>query len=752
MKKIGTYAFLAICLVISSFLCACPAAGDDYGRGLRKVQSAIKGKDFATAEALLEKMRAQFPANPELLAIQARLYFWEGKYEKSIDTYRKIIRGTPSPALRKELAQVLLEKELRDIDGLRSSGEIREAEKRLVKLLRSGMGGYDVACRFRALYNESGRFGEAVATFDEMRERFPGEPRIEILFIEALLFRGAKQGSDKDKRKDLAAAETLLDKRLQLDPDDSELLSLKGRLCFWEKRYPESLRFYRRLIRLQPTEENAKQMNSVRVAAEMEEIDNLLQAGDVIGAEGRLESMYRTGSAHYDSGLRLASLYLSKKNYPAALRILGELHRLYPNDPGIEARYIEALYFDGKVEDAMAAAQVAHLRNPSNSELLAVRARICYWTKQYDEAVDAYRMFLQLKPDGEMEKELKQVSLTRDLAVIDELTRAGDKEGVLKRLLHLYQSGNASHEAGCRLGILYLHEKRYEEALQLFTELHRSYPDDNGIEVFRIEAMILTDRIGQAQDELEGFTEAKRTDLATEHEDLFYRVRRNYLKISGEHEHFTKGNKDGNEFMVEVARRVGMATLAPRYSHVSRFGLNNSRIGLDVSTKVGESGGRWGYLAFSFSPDASFLPEWTAGGALYQGYRNFEFFAGYTRMSFSNSGVDIFSPGVIASLPAAVSLEGKLYLVPSRGSVTGSLRVLWEPGHKIKSFYNLAIGQSAETIVEERDVEKIMTYSQRFGVEYRFRSDLSVGAELSHSVRERLYNTTGMTLYSRFWW
>jgi len=286
----------------------------------------------------------------------------------------------------------------------------------------------------------------------------------------------------------------------------------------------------------------------------------------------------------------------------------------------------------------------------------------------------------------------------------------------------------------------------------VYGELRLLYPDDKGFEALRIESLMLTGNVGKAREALTALPATRREELYGEREELFYRARPDYLLVKGEYDSFTKGFQDGNEFLVELSKRVGQVTLVPRYTHVSRFGLRNNQLGLDISSKVTEKSRMWGYLSLSYSPDAVFLPEWTAGAAVYKGYRSYEFFAGYTRMSFPHTDADIVNSGAIAYLPAGFALEGRLFVVPRQGSVTGAARVMYEPDHKIKVFYSLAVGQSAEKIIEQQDFRKLFTVTQRGGIEYRFRPSLGVGSELYYSYREHLYSTTGLSLFTRYWW
>lgn len=228
--------------------------------------------------------------------------------------------------------------------------------------------------------------------------------------------------------------------------------------------------------------------------------------------------------------------------------------------------------------------------------------------------------------------------------------------------------------------------------------------------------------------------------------------RQNYLMVKGAFYEYNKGVDDERSYTIELSRRIRKLTIITRYTNIHRFGLKDNQAGFDIYSTLGKGTKRWGYVALSFSPDADFLPRLTVGGAVYQGYRNFEFSAGYTHMRFKTSRVDIFIPGIIVYFPYGFFLDERLYIIPENDTSALVSKLNYKPDDKINGFYSFAFGKSAEEIGALQDVEEFTTYSHRLGVEYRINAPFSVGTELYYRHRKGLYDTTGVSIFMRYWW
>ncbi len=393
-------------------------------------------------------------------------------------------------------------------------------------------------------------------------------------------------------------------------------------------------------------------------------------------------------------------------------------------------------------------------RYPDNSEVLHLLARVLFWQKRYDESIAIYKRLLSLRPaDPEVKRGFERVLKAKELKEIDALIDSGQYGEAEERLLSLYKREGFRYEAGYRLGMLYIRLREYEKALEIFTELRREYPEDRGFEALYIESLILNGEIRKAKKELYSLPEDRRQYHYKKRDDLFYRVRRNHLRLNFSHYDYSKrGLQDENSYTIELSKRISEYTTVIRFSNIHRFGKRDAQLSGEFYTKLGEKTKRWGYISFTVSRDADFLPEWSIGGAVYQGYRDFEFSIGFSHMEFKGNIVDIVTPGLIIYLPRGIALDEKLYYVPKRGTLTLLNTINYEPNHRYRVYYSFAIGKSSETIGAAEDIEKFRTYSHRLGIEVRPLPELSLGVEALYTHRHGLYDKRGLGLSAKYLW
>ena len=392
------------------------------------------------------------------------------------------------------------------------------------------------------------------------------------------------------------------------------------------------------------------------------------------------------------------------------------------------------------------------LHHPGNPEALSMLARVLFWQRDFDRSIEVYQQILHQEDDPSIKAELEKVLVSKVLVEAELMIRRGETAEARRLLEELFNSGRERYESGYTLGMLYIRIREYEKARDIFKSLRALYPDDVGFTALYIESLILNGDIGKANLELSRTGEKERDYISKERADLFYRVKKNYVCLRGSLYDYTNGIKSETDLSLEISQRVREMTFVLWTESISRFGLHDDQVSLQVYSKLGEKTRQWGYLALSFSPNADFLPKTTIGGEFYQGYKWVEFSAGYMRMNFREASVDILIPGLIIYLPYGLSLSERLYYVPRNGSVSLLSTLSYEPNHKFRGFYSISIGKSAERIMSIVDLVKLTTIANKLSGEYRLTPSWSLGVGLSHEYRERLYNASGVTLFTKYWW
>lgn len=421
----------------------------------------------------------------------------------------------------------------------------------------------------------------------------------------------------------------------------------------------------------------------------------------------------------YDTGIDMVKKAISSNNFPQAELILRNMLKKYPY----------------------------------NHELLSILARVLFWQKRYDESIEVFNRALQLKPDESLKEELEKVRIAKILNESSHLLEKGNIKEAKERFAELFETKKEEYESGYNIGMIYIKEREYEKAMEMFKYLQSKFPDDIGFKALYIESLILNRDLKRAKNELFSLTEEERNYLSIKRPDLFYRVKKNYLKVSGSWYDFVEeGRSSEHETSLEISQRINNFTFVLNSLYATRYGLHDKQITIDVYSNIGEKSKRWGFLSLSISPDAEFLPKTSFGGEIYQAYENSEVFLGYRHMSFKDTSVDILMPGIIIYLPYNLSLNERLYLVPKNGGYSLLSTLHYEPNHKIRAFYSIAIGKAVDRISVLQDIQKISTITNRVGLELRISPDLSIGSEFYHEFRENMYTKYGLTIFSRIWW
>jgi YaiO family outer membrane protein len=390
---------------------------------------------------------------------------------------------------------------------------------------------------------------------------------------------------------------------------------------------------------------------------------------------------------------------------------------------------------------------------PGNQEFQSILARLYSWQGKYEDSVKLYQDILSKKYSPEVKTELDKVIASKNLDDIKNLqSMVGPKEYEAK-LREYYESGKDPYNSGYLLGMHYIEDRDFDKAAKVFEELQTRFPKDTNLKILYLESLI----------ENKNYTVARKyySDLKQEEEeevafidrnrgDLEYKLHNNYFMLKGGYYLYPPNIQNEKELTLELSQGIGNFTLIPRYSNISRYGLNDNQLGLDLYSTLGSK--RYGYVSFTASPDAQFLPVWTAGAEIFQGIDNFEFSFGYTRMNFQTSGVNILKPGVRVYLPLRTSIDEKLYYVPDNQAYSLLSTLNWEPSHIFSAFYTFGFGQLAERLTSSQDLSKLNSFSHTLGLRYRFMPELSINTEFLWTHREGLYDITGASVYTKYWW
>lgn len=419
-------------------------------------------------------------------------------------------------------------------------------------------------------------------------------------------------------------------------------------------------------------------------------------------------------------------------------------------DAGLEA--VRNSIREGRFSQAEAQLKDLLARFPNNPELLSLLGRVLFWQRKYDEAKKTYADALRLRDDESLREELERVNVAQTLLEADVLLEQGRTREAESRLVDLFSSGKEQYESGYRLGMLYLKKREYTKAKDIFNRLRLLFPTDTGFSGLYLESLIVAGELDTAQRELNLLPVQTRIELEMTRPDLFYRLSKNFVKLGASAARYDRNRGNEHELRIDVAQRVGTLPCVVSLARINRYGLQDSQIGVEVYSPVGEKSRNWGYLAFAFSPGADFLPNLTLGGEITRGFANFDLSFGYRRMAFAGTYVDLLIPRVTAYLPQGFSLNEQVYVLLKQNSISLLSTLHYEPHHKFRAFISLGAGRVSERLRSREDLKNVKSFSAKVGLEYRFLRHWGVGLDMFYEERKNLYRQDGIAIYTKAWW
>ncbi|MDQ7038098.1 MAG: tetratricopeptide repeat protein [Aquificota bacterium] len=152
----------------------------------------------------------------------------------------------------------------------------------------------------------------------------------------------------------------------------------------------------------------------------------------------------RTRFFTYEVGMKLASLYLKKKDLPRAEMIYRELAEMYPD----------------------------------SREVRLQLARVLYWQGKYEESLRIYKYLERFEP--ELADERRRVEVKKALREAEDLEKAGRLEEAIRILEKIYRE-EKDYSAGLKLGLLLMKAGLRERASSVFLDLLLANPRDEEV-------------------------------------------------------------------------------------------------------------------------------------------------------------------------------------------------------------------------------------------------------------------------------
>lgn len=391
--------------------------------------------------------------------------------------------------------------------------------------------------------------------------------------------------------------------------------------------------------------------------------------------------------------------------------------------------------------------------------------------KQYDQAIDAYRDYLKLRPQDD---EAKRV-----------FARLLSWQGHYDEALQLYDEILQRHPGD--LDILTAKarikswQKKFAEARMLYEKVLRKNPDDREAKrgladilywsgdyaqaLRAYEALALMDQdpeiirnIKAIQSELAALTQTQELRAPVGLRGVLPSLPfRDYVKLGYTHYSYTNSIPDERDWIVEAAKSTGAQTFVGRVEPLNRFGFHDTPVSGEVYSTLWNKA--WGYLGGSAALNPHFAPNVTVGGEIFQSLSvlrpSLTFLEpsfGYRNMQFKSTNIDLLIPGVVIYLPYNVWITEKVFYVPDTGSATVSSQITWRPTDRVQLSFSGAVGTAGERIVAVQDFVRVSSLIMRGAVIFPLSRYFSGELAGYYEDRETLYIRRGGTFNLIFHW
>lgn len=415
---------------------------------------------------------------------------------------------------------------------------------------------------------------------------------------------------------------------------------------------------------------------------------------------------------------------------------------------------------------------------PLSPQQILERARALAAARQYQEAVSAYRAYLEAKPeDDDVHRSLAQLFLS---------------QGQYREAISVYQTILSRHpsdiEALITLGKIAVQQKRISDG-------HRYYEAALSTDPSNIEAKQgLADLLYWRKEYATALRFYEDVFSATQNPVVGRRIQeirhqqivspqapigitgdrpilpfRNYIKFGYSHYAYTQQVPNERDALLEVAKSLGEQTLVGRMEILNRFGFDDVPVTAKVYSPLWKKA--WGDLSFSAAANPNFVPNFRLGGQLFQdlgllheALSFLEASLGLERLSYSYRArtsqtlfipaqdITVVTPSLAVYLPFNMWVTEKVYYIPDTGSITLSSQLTWRPTERVQLYASGAFGTSGERIVAFQDFTRADTRSFQGGAIFPLTKELSGELSGFYEDRESLYVRRGGTFNLIWHW
>ncbi len=252
-------------------------------------------------------------------------------------------------------------------------------------------------------FEAEGNRGRAVKMTDSLYQKFPND--IYIAIYKAQLLSGDEKFSE---------AQTLIEKALEKNSKDFDLLSVYVDILRWSGQYDKSIAYADTILKHYPDNQSAidkkKKATELKTPTKQADVEyelRLLKINLLVKDKRYDEALKDLAvlMKDYPQDLTLemyeAKIYAYKQDYKTSIEKHKTLVQKNPDDFDLINQYVDVLRWDNQYEAALAWCEFLLDNEPKNIEVLFKKARIQEALENNKDAMATYRTILAIEPDNQ---------------------------------------------------------------------------------------------------------------------------------------------------------------------------------------------------------------------------------------------------------------------------------------------------------------------------------------------------------------
>jgi tetratricopeptide (TPR) repeat protein len=391
-------------------------------------------------EAVIQKLTDE-KTYPEGHLLAGDFFFFRAKdYQRAEEQYQAAIKAFPKD-------KAAYEKRL--VELYATSGRSADANRLVTSILKENPKDNDAVAMRAALMLTTGNREQINMAANDLQALVTKNPNNHLLrfnLARALIAKG-----------DTEAARLQLEEAIKLRPDFIVAREMLARIYMTKGDPQKALQASDDILTL---DRRNLQAHLTRSAA-------LLSLGDRDKAHQELDFIAKAYPDNVEARYQTGFLAWEEKDYKKAEKLFADLYKSNPNDSRGLGGLTEALMAQGRMNEAVQAAEKASAAEPQRNDLKLFVAKLYVRADRYGDAVNVYHSLLDKDP--------KNATLLFQLAETER--RKGDINGAMDDLRRCSQS--APNDTGClvQLGMLLESTGKRDQAKPIWEQVLKIQPD-----------------------------------------------------------------------------------------------------------------------------------------------------------------------------------------------------------------------------------------------------------------------------------